>query len=53
MTRTIPQRMRFRLELALLMLACGRNDEAQAVFRDIFELLDELEAAPSNMGGAA
>ena len=35
--------IRFQLEFAILMLGCGRTDEAQAAFTRAFKLLDELE----------
>jgi hypothetical protein len=41
---TLAGRIRFRLELAILMLSCGRTGEAQAAFRDAFDLLDQLDA---------
>ena len=37
-------RIRFKLELALLMLSCGRTEEAQAAFVAAFALLDQLDA---------
>ena len=40
----IADRIRFRLELALLMLSCGRTDEASDAFGAVFELIDELDA---------
>jgi hypothetical protein len=41
---TIAGQIRFKLELAILMLGCGRTDEARAAFTDAFALLDELDA---------
>ena len=41
---TIAGRIRFKLELALLMLSCGRTEEAQAAFVAAFALLDQLDA---------
>ena len=40
----IADRIRFRLEFALLMLSAGRVDEAGTAFERVFELLDELDA---------
>lgn len=40
----IADRLRFRLEFALLMLAAGRIEEAGAAFDRIFALLEELDA---------
>ena len=40
----IAERLRFRLEFALLMLGVGRVEEAQAAFARVFELIDELDA---------
>jgi hypothetical protein len=40
---TIAGRLRFKLELALLMLACGRTGEAQVAFLAAFDLLDQLD----------
>jgi len=40
----IAERLRFRLEFALLMLGVGRVEEAQAAFTRVFELIDELDA---------
>jgi hypothetical protein len=40
----IADRIRFRLEFALLMLAAGRTDEAAAAFAAVFELLHQLDA---------
>lgn len=40
----IADRIRFRLEFALLMLSAGRIEEAQAAFRTGFALLDQLDA---------
>ena len=37
-------RIRFKLELALLMLSCGRTEEARAAFVAAFALLDQLDA---------
>lgn len=37
-------RIRFQLELAILMLSCGRTEEAQAAFTRAFKLLDDLDA---------
>ena len=39
----IADRIRFRLEFALLMLSAGRVDEAGTAFERVFELLDELD----------
>ena len=36
-------RIRFQFEFAILMLSCGRTEEAQAAFRRGFELLEELD----------
>jgi hypothetical protein len=35
--------IRFQLEFAILMLGCGRTDEARAAFTRAFKLLDELD----------
>jgi hypothetical protein len=35
--------IRFQLEFAILMLGCGRTDEARAAFARAFDLLDELD----------
>ena len=40
----IADRLRFRLEFALLMLAASRIEEAGAEFERVFELLDQLDA---------
>ena len=40
----IADRLRFRLEFALLMLSAGRIEEAGAEFERVFELLDQLDA---------
>ena len=40
----IADRIRFRLEFALLMLSAGRIEEAGAAFDRIFALLDQLDA---------
>tara|TARA_R110000868_G_scaffold408297_1_gene691123 strand:+ start:823 stop:1011 length:189 start_codon:yes stop_codon:yes gene_type:complete len=40
---SIAGRIRFQFEYALLMLGCGRTEEAQAAFRRGFDLLDELD----------
>jgi hypothetical protein len=36
-------RIRFQLEFAILMLSCGRTDEAQAAFARVFDLVDQLD----------
>ena len=36
-------RIRFQLEFAILMLGCGRTEEAQAAFTRALKLLDEFE----------
>ena len=36
-------RIRFKLEFAILMLSCGRADEAQAAFARVFDLVDQLD----------
>ena len=35
--------IRFQLEFAILMLGCGRTEEAQAAFTRALKLLDEFE----------
>jgi len=40
----IADRIRFRLELALLMLSCGRTEEASDAFGAVFELIDQIDA---------
>jgi hypothetical protein len=40
---TIAGRIRFQFEMGLLMLNCGRTDEASAAFRRGFDLLDQLD----------
>jgi hypothetical protein len=40
----IADRLRFRLEFALLMLSAGRIEEAGAEFDRVFELIDALDA---------
>ena len=40
----IADRLRFRLEFALLMLAAGSIEEAGAEFDRVFELIDALDA---------
>ena len=40
----IADRIRFRLEFALLMVSVGRTEEAGAAFERVFELIDELDA---------
>jgi len=40
----IADRIRFKLELAILMLTAGRTDEAADAFGAVFELLDQLDA---------
>lgn len=40
----IADRIRFRLQFALLMLSAGRVEEAGAAFDRIFALLEELDA---------
>ena len=40
---TIAGRLRFKLEYALIMLACDRTGEAQSAFRAAFDLLDQLD----------
>jgi hypothetical protein len=40
----IADRLRFRLEFALLLLAAGRIEEAGAEFDRVFELIDALDA---------
>ena len=37
-------RLRFRLEFALLMLSAGRIEEAGQAFDRVFELIDALDA---------
>jgi hypothetical protein len=39
----IADRLRFRLEFALLMLSAGRTEEAADAFGAVFELLDQLD----------
>ena len=36
-------RIRFKLEFAILMLSCGRTDEAQSAFARVFDLVDQLD----------
>ena len=38
------ERLRFRLQFALLMLSAGRIEEAGAEFDRVFELIDALDA---------
>jgi hypothetical protein len=40
----IADRLRFRLEFALLMLSAGRIEEAGQAFDRVFELIDQLDA---------
>ena len=40
----IANRLRFRLQFALLMVSVGRTEEARAAFERVFELIDELDA---------
>ena len=40
----IADRLRFRLEFALLMLSAGRTEEAANAFGAVFELIDQLDA---------
>ena len=40
----IADRIRFRLEFAILMLSAGRTDEAADAFGAVFELLDQIDA---------
>jgi hypothetical protein len=40
----IADRIRFKLEFALLMLTAGRTDEAANTFEMIFDLIDQLDA---------
>ena len=39
----IADRLRFRLEFALLMISAGRTEEAADAFGAVFELLDQLD----------
>jgi hypothetical protein len=39
----IADRLRFRLEFALLMLSAGRTEEAANAFGAVFELIDQLD----------
>jgi hypothetical protein len=39
----IADRLRFRLEFALLMLSAGRTEEAADAFGAVFELIDQLD----------
>lgn len=36
------QQVKFKIEWALLMLLAGRNDTAQDLFRQAFNMLDEM-----------
>jgi hypothetical protein len=38
------ERLRFRLQFALLMLSAGRIEEAGQAFDRVFELIDALDA---------
>jgi hypothetical protein len=38
------ERLRFRLQFALLMLSAGRIEEAGQAFDRVFELIDQLDA---------
>lgn len=39
----IAARIRFKLEFAMLLMGCGRTDEAADAFGAVFELLDQLD----------
>ena len=42
-TQPLRDRLRFRLEFALLMLSCGRIEEAGAAFEQLGELIETVE----------
>lgn len=37
------QRIRFKLEFFLIMLAAGRTKEAQGAMQQVFDLLEEMD----------
>ena len=41
----IGERIRFKIEFMLLMLQVGRTDEAQSVYDQITDLLEEIDNA--------
>ncbi len=46
--KPIRERIRFKLEFFLLMLHCGRDDEAASVYEQINEMLDQLNEETNN-----
>jgi hypothetical protein len=43
--KPIGERIRFKIEFMLLMLQVGRTDEAQSVYDQITDLLEEIDNA--------